>query len=208
MRIQYRHPRIYHFLISFLYPKSLLDCLRKEIGMGKKVFEVAAGYGRLSRYIDASNNYQGIDLNPIFVRYGKRRGVNLRLGDILDAASYTITHDVVLVVDVVHHLTEQKLQRLFDFVFRYAKEKVIIIEPSFIHIVGRWGFLGKILGWIFRFIDSDGFNTIQKWFTHGEYEELFINRFRSVYGRDFSFVYTTLGGHYFVTFERQTRGIT
>lgn len=63
MRFQYRHPRVYDFLIKFIYPKDLMDKFSDEVGKNQSVFDVAAGYGRVAKYIDSSNSYYGIDLN-------------------------------------------------------------------------------------------------------------------------------------------------
>ena len=84
MRFQYRHPRLYDLLIRLIYPHSLMSAFSVEVGKGQSVFEVAAGYGRIADFIDASNIYYGIDLNKIFVAYGLKKGRHLEGRDIFD----------------------------------------------------------------------------------------------------------------------------
>ena len=203
MRIQYRHPKLYDFLISFLYGRKLLEKFRQEVGKNHSVFDVAAGYERMVRFIDSSNRYVGIDRNEIFVNYGKRNKLQLKVRDIFDPTAYKQC-DVFIVVDVIHHLTTEKLQDLFDLIFRHVKEKVVIIEPSFVSFRRRYGILGKFLGWIFRIIDDDGFNKIIRWLDDEEYQHLFQSRFGSQYGKRFTMNYQKLDGHHLVTFTSPT----
>ena len=145
MRIQYRYPKLYQLLVhKLLYPKELWGRLREEIGENASVFDVGAGYGYASRFLYPSNTYYGIDLNERFVRYGRKRGANLQVRDIFDPTAYTQS-DVFLVIDVVHHFAIQKLEKLFDLIFRHTAKKVIVIDPAFVSIARRYGALGKIL---------------------------------------------------------------
>lgn len=201
MRIQYRYPKLYDFLISFLYPRDLLDRFQKEVGVNKTVFEIAAGYGRMSRFIHPSNKYYGIDLNKYFVNFGRKQGVNLDIKDIFDRKSYKKS-DVYVAVDIVHHLSAAKLRKLFDLVFAHTKKKVIVIEPSFVNLESRQGLFGKCADWIFRSIDYDGFNGIERWLSEEEYMLLFRNRFMSSYGSNFSLRHQLLGNHHVVTFSK------
>lgn len=199
MRFQYRHPKLYDFLIRFLYTRKLLEKFREEVGREQEVFEVAAGYGRMAGIIDFSNQYYGIDLNEIFVRYGRGKGIHLELKDIFDPAAYRQS-DVFVVVDILHHFSPEKLQKLFHLIFLHAKKKVIIMEPSFVNVAEKHGIIGRFLGWIFKIVDDDGFNKIEHWFTHEQYQELFQSRFGSQHGKNFQMKYQKIGGHYLVTF--------
>lgn len=199
MRFQYRHPRLYDFLIRFLYTKKLLQKFKYEVGKNQSVFEVAAGYGRMSKLIDSSNQYYGIDLNKIFVDYGRKNGINLEIENIFNSKAYKKS-DVFIIVDIIHHFSPEKLEKLFNIIFFYAEKKVIIMEPSFVSFTRRYGILGKFFGKIFRSIDDDGINRIEYWFTDEKYQDLFQSRFGSRYGKKFQIKYQKLGGHYLVTF--------
>ena len=201
MRIQYRHPKIYDFLISFIYPKKLMGEICKEVGKNHSVLDVASGYGRMSKFIDSSNPYSGIDINKEFIRHGQSMGLDLKLADIFDSASYKQS-DVILMIDVVHHLTSEKLKELFDIVFSYANKKVIVVEPAFTEIAPRYGLAGKVIGWFFRKMDDDGINKITHWFTRKEYEQMFKNHFNSEVGSKFLVSYRIVSNHHLVIFSR------
>lgn len=201
MRFQYKHPRIYDFLISFIYPKELLDKFSAEVGKNNSVFDIAAGYGRMSNFIDPSNSYYGIDLNKIFIDHGRKSGLNLEVKNIFDETSYKKS-DVFILVDVIHHLSRAKLQELFNLIFKYADKKVVVIEPAFVNLSSKYGTSGQIMDWFFRKMDDDGFNKINRWFTDEEYSELFDKKFDSQHGNDFSIRRQKVSNHYLVTFTR------
>ena len=188
--------------MRFLYPRQLTERFSREVGQNKSVFDVAAGYGRMSRFLDPSNIYYGIDLNNSFVEYGKKQGIHLEAKDIFDCHAYTPC-DIFVVVDIIHHLPLNRLSALFDLIFSHAKEKVIIIEPSFTSTATKYGIVGKLLGFIFCFIDDAGANSkVQKWLTNEEWKQLLEERFSSVRGKSFVATYEKVGGHHFATLIR------
>ena len=201
MGIHYRHPKLYNFLISFLYSKKLLKEFLKEVGEKHTIFDVAAGYGRMSKFIHPSNSYYGIDLNKKFVEYGRRQGINLVRKDILDFSAY-IKHDVFVVVDIIHHLTSENIKKLFGSIFVHAAKKVIIIEPAFLNFTDRHPVFGRCIDWLFKKIDDDGFNKITKWFSPREYEAMFKNHFDCYHANAFSVEYRRFGLHYLAVFTR------
>ena len=202
MRYQYKHPQIYDFLISFLYSDKLLEKFSETVGKNKTVFDIAAGYGRMSKFVDKSNLYYGIDLNKKFVEHGQKEGINLELKNIFDALVYKES-DVFVLVDLVHHLTKESLHKLFDLVFSHTKEKVIVIEPAFVNLYSRYGFWGRIVDWFFKKIDDDGINKITRWFTEEEYTRLFDNRFGCTLCHSFYLEINKIGKHYFAVFIKQ-----
>lgn len=175
--------------------------LRAEVGEGATVFDVGAGFGYAARFLHPSTQYYGIDRNEIFVRYSRKNGRDLELKDIFDKSSYKVS-DVFMLIDVVHHLSSGKLKVLFDLVFTHAKKKVIIIEPAFLSKYYKYGILGNFVGWIFRILDDDGFNTIKSWLSEEEYQKLFQSRFSSEYGTSFKMNHQEVGGHHFVVYTK------
>ena len=61
-----------------------MNAFSVEIGKHHSVFDVAAGYGRIAKFIDPSNSYQGIDLNEIFINHGRKQGLHLEVKNIFD----------------------------------------------------------------------------------------------------------------------------
>ena len=206
MRIQYRHPKLYDFLLRFLYPRQLTERFSREVGQNKSIFDVAAGYGRMSHFLDPSNTYYGIDLNSLFVEYGKKQGIQLERKDVLDPHAYTPC-DVFLAVDIIHHLPLNRLPGLFDLIFSHAREKVIIIDPAFTSVAAKYGVFGKLLGAIFRMVDDEGINSkVNKWLTEKEWKQLLEERFSSAHGKSFVATYEKVGGHHFATLIRTPTG--
>ncbi len=178
-----------------------MDKFRDEVGKNRTVFDVAAGYGRIAKFIDPSNSYYGIDLNEIFVNHGRKNGLNLEVRNIFDPDSYKL-NDVFVLVDVIHHLTKEQLERLFDLIFQHAGIKVVIIEPSFVNLALKYGIFGKLVDRFFKIMDYDGFNRINRWFTNEEYQKLFEQRFGSRYGEKFSVSQDIIANHYLVSFSK------
>lgn len=203
MRFQYKHPLFYDFFIRLIYPPHLTERISELVGRNKTIFEPAAGYGRMAQFLHASNKYSGIDLNPIFINFARNTHINVHKGNIFEEKNYPQS-DITLLVDVVHHLSPPKLQQLFENIFSHTKEKVIVVEPAFVNMTSRYGLLGKLLDLFLRWLDNDGFNKINRWFTDEEYEQLFASRFQSSKGFDFNFQHETIANHHIVTFSRTT----
>ncbi|MEK7510139.1 MAG: class I SAM-dependent methyltransferase [Patescibacteria group bacterium] len=205
MRIYYRYPKLYELIVTkLLYSKRLIERFREVVGKNQSVFEVAAGYGRVARFIDPSNVYRGIDLNEGFVHHGRELGLDLEVKDIFDPLAYR-TSDVCIAVDLIHHVPTEKLKPLFDLIFSHTGRKVVIMEASF-QPMKRYGILGTLIEWIFCMIDDDGINKMKRVRTDREYEQLFENRFGSKHGKDFDLAYEKIEGKHpyqLVTFTRK-----
>jgi SAM-dependent methyltransferase len=198
---QYSHPKLYDLAIRITQNKKILTEFNKQVGKNNSVFDIAAGYGRMSRYIDSSNSYSGIDLNEISLEYAEKHGYKVSKGNIFDPKAYT-KNDVLILVDVVHHIKPEKLTELFDLVFLNAKKRVIILEPSFVNLEKKYGIVGKYIDKALMKLDNDGINTIEKWFTELEYEDLLTNKFNSKYGKDFDVKVQRITPYYIVTYRK------
>ena len=144
IHLQYRYPKLYDFWIGFLHTKRLLQQLREEIGLNKNIFDIGAGYGRMASFISPSNVYYGIDLNEVWVRKGREKGISLEVKSFFDPAAYKKS-DIFLLIDIIHYLSHEELKKLFDLVFQYAQKKVIIMDPSFETQLQRFGIFKKFI---------------------------------------------------------------
>lgn len=199
--IQYRHPWIYSLFIPLIHRPPVVAAFRREVGKNKRVFDVAAGFGQMARYIHPSNAYGGIDLNQAYIDHARAHGLNIQSGSIFDPTKYE-PNDVSLVVDVVHHMPSDKLPELFDLIFEHAKEKVVILEPSFVNYEHRYGAVGRPIDWILKKLDSDGVNDIRRWLTEEEYRELFETKFNAKHGSGFTMRLERIHPYYLVTYTR------
>lgn len=169
----YKHPLLYDFGIRFLYFDGM-RIVKKLIGEKKSVFEAGCGYGRMQKYLDPSCSYSGIDLNEKFIEFGRKKNRNIKVGDVLDENLYRES-DVILLADILHHLTINDIKKLLAISVRHAREKIVIIEPVFVKIGSKNNFFSRIIAKFMAWLDADGFNEIEKWMSRAEYDELFAS---------------------------------
>ena len=169
--IFYMHPFLYEFGIRFLYFDGL-SILKDIIGKQKEVFEPACGYGRIKKFIYSCCKYSGIDLNERFIRYGRKKKRDIYVGNILDIRQYK-NSDVIILSDILHHLTIKDVKKLVSIAVQYAREKIVIVEPEFVTAAGKKNIFSRLLGKFMSVTDFDGINEIEKWLSKKEYESLF-----------------------------------
>ncbi len=202
MGLQYRFIWLYRLLVPIIHRKTVKNSFKKAVGKNVSVFEVACGFGQMADYLDSTTSYIGIDLNKKFVKYGQNRDRDLRLADIFDSTSYE-TSDVLTLVDIIHHMPENKLPDLFNIIFRFTKKRVVILEPAFVNLESRYGLFGKIIDWILKKLDSDGFNSIERWYSEAEYSELYNSRFGSKYADDYRLTVKKVWPYNLVIYSRK-----
>ena len=167
----FRNPWLYSLSIRLLHFDGFKK-IRDIIGKEKNVFEPACGFGRLQRYLYDSCSYSGIDLNEIFINFGKKRGLDIRIGNVLEESNY-IKSDIIILCDILHHLTKDKIQEVVSIAKKFAKEKVVIMEPAFVGLASGKGFFSRLAAKVFARVDFDGINNIEHWFTRQDYQKLF-----------------------------------
>jgi SAM-dependent methyltransferase len=167
----FRNPWLYSLSIRLLHFDGFKK-IRDIIGKEKNVFEPACGFGRLQRYLYDSCSYSGIDLNEIFINFGKKRGLDIRIGDVLEESNY-IKSDIIILCDILHHLTKDKIQEVVSIATKFAKEKIVIMEPAFVGLASGKGFFSRLAAKVFARVDFDGINNIEHWFTRQDYQKLF-----------------------------------
>lgn len=169
----YKSPRIYDTFIRLLYFDGL-KILKRLIGERRSVFEPACGYGRMKRYLDPSCSYSGIDLNKRFIDYARKKELDVQIGNIMDHSKYQQS-DVILLADILHHLNIKDMLKLVSIAAGYAKEKIVIIEPVFVHIGSKKNWFSRMIAKFMQFCDDDGYNHIERWLSRDEYNQLFKN---------------------------------
>jgi len=125
----YRHPMLYNFMLKLIHRKTLNNRYRhisKIIGKNKKVFELGCGTALLRGFLDRGCSYTGWDLNPKFVEYCRKRGINAKKMDIFDFDSYPKS-DVIIICDVLHHIFPRDGILLKNAMTK--TKNLIIVEP-------------------------------------------------------------------------------
>jgi hypothetical protein len=126
----------------------------------------------MQKYIDPSCKYSGIDLNKKFIEFGRKKNRNIKIGNVLDSKQYCKS-DVILLADILHHLTIKDIEKLLAISVQYAREKILIIEPVFVNIGSKNNIVSRGIAKFMVFMDSDGINEIEKWMSRDEYDALF-----------------------------------
>ena len=70
-------------------------------------------------------------------------------------------------------MTIKDIRKLISIVVRFAREKIVIVEPEFVTLAGRKNIFSRMLGKFMSIMDYDGINEIEKWLSKEEYESLF-----------------------------------
>ncbi|ODS43019.1 MAG: hypothetical protein MSIBF_07185 [Candidatus Altiarchaeales archaeon IMC4] len=125
----YCHPRIYNLTLRILHGRMLSKrycMISAEIGNNKSVLDVGCGTGLLSMSLEPSCTYMGIDLNEKFIEYAVKNGLNVKKGDILDPDNYPKYCDVIVLSDILHHVTPNH-EKLIEICKKRAS-RVIVCE--------------------------------------------------------------------------------
>ncbi len=127
--LMYNHPKVYDLILKFLHGSSLKDrykIISLEIGTNKKVIDVGCGTGKFAQFLDKTCEYNGIDLNEKFAEHAKNKGLNIKIGNLMDEKNYS-SCDVTVICDVLHHVVPND-KKLVE-ICRNVSKKTIICEP-------------------------------------------------------------------------------
>lgn len=118
-----------------IFPHGL-EKLRKEIGKNNSVLDL--GCGRNSPLQYCRHRYSlGVDLSEGYLRESKIKGIHSEymMADITKVYFEPGSFDVVLCAQVIEHITEEEVNKLFDKMEKWARHKIIVTTPN--------GFLSK-----------------------------------------------------------------
>jgi len=179
----YRHPKIYTIYLRCSYPfralSKRLKFISSIIGKQKTVLDAACGPAHLYEYLDRSNTYSGFDLNKTFIDYAnKKYSLSLEIKDVTDPKSFKKS-DVIVLLDILHHLDKDKRKKAVSNAFSNAKKIVIICEPFLPKFFRKKSFFSKVSAKVFEIFERDGFNhvTVEIGLFEEELENNLINFF-------------------------------
>ena len=184
----YRSGWLYNAITRRLYDQDKkFSTIARLIGEGpKSVLDLPCGTGYLMRFLNPLIEYEGVDLNPRFLKRIKRKELkkrNIKLKkivleqkDVFDFRFYEgKKKDVIVICDILHHVYPRHADLIK--IAQNMAQKVIVCEPFIIKpqeitardrilkIVIFFGkFLPKPLFKIvdFLFLDNDGINSFKK----------------------------------------------
>lgn len=109
-----------------------------EIPPGSNVVDLCCGDARIYGLLRRKGcHYVGLDINPKFVAWGQRKGVDVRLWDV--ERTDIPQADVVCIQSALYHFIPNQRQLLERMMAR-ARQRVIIAEP-----VDNWTQIGSAL---------------------------------------------------------------
>lgn len=139
----------------------------------KNVLDLGCGIGTMSTMFPRSS-YLGIDIDTQAVELAKKNYPEYKF-ETLDATSFDIKEkfDLVLIVGVLHHLSDKDVNKTLECISRCLKTngKIVIIEA--IPPLFKWNFIGYIL----RANDKGHFIRQTE-----EYKELIERKFKIIRG--------------------------
>ena len=128
----YWHPLIYKtglWLLHGRHLKKRYKYISKEIGKNKTVLEPGCGPGLIARHLDKTCKYTGFDIDPVFVKYAKKKGLNVYKGDAIKKKSYKKA-DVILICDFLHHIGRKDEKKVLKLCKQNAKKIIICEQPA------------------------------------------------------------------------------
>jgi len=132
-------------ILEFNYRGEKL-VIKKEIPWNVKVLDMGCGTGELCQEFPMAS-YSGIDVNPINIKYAKRRYPGYRFNE-MNATSLSFERwvfDVVLIAGVLHHCDQQVVTVILQEVDRVLKDdgKVVIWEDVLTR--KKYNFIGRMV---------------------------------------------------------------
>jgi hypothetical protein len=154
----YKSPFLYKLGLKFLHRENFskrYKYLANLVEKGDSVLEPACGPGILADFLPKDCFYYGFDLNEKFINYCFSRNLRVLLKNALDPESY-FPVDVVICVDLLHHLRPGERKLAIENCWQAAKKKLIICEPFLQKSQKEW--LNKLNKQWFEYIERDGTN--------------------------------------------------
>jgi SAM-dependent methyltransferase len=124
--------------------KKRTDTLRKWgcLQSNPSVLDIGCGIGQ---YADISNEkYLGVDLNERYIKYARKRhqksNQSFICTDVVTGLHENSKFDLVLMVDFLHHISNDNVASILTAATDLTKEHMVIFEPCpiQIHPVGKW----------------------------------------------------------------------
>ena len=129
--IWYWHPYLHRVATRLVHGRHYAARLRRVaalIGKDSSVLDLGCGTCALAQFLDPSVEYEGWDLNERFIRFGRRRGLKVKAKDCFEYRG-SPEADVIILSDILHHVSLVRRERLLTTAFRFARKKVVVVEP-------------------------------------------------------------------------------
>ena len=108
----------------------------------EKIIDIACGVGTFSTLVPGE--YTGIDINTNFINFAKRKyKKNFLVADASNLKMFNDkSFDKALLIDCIHHLSDDKVKKILQETCRITKNKILIIDVA---EQTKNNFIGKFL---------------------------------------------------------------
>jgi len=165
--LAYWHPVTYRFIEKILYGRSYrkhYEALSREIG-NLSLLELCCGDCQIVDYFKG-NAYQGLDINPRFVNYARKKGIKVSLQDVM--ISEIPEAECILIHNSLYQFYPQH-EKLIQKALESAQKKLVISEP----VINLASSKNRIVSFIAKRVTRVGEASSSKRFNRKEMEEIF-----------------------------------
>ena len=124
------------------------------------VLDVGCGSGHFCCITKGS--YVGLDFNEGLIKYAQRKrgapGRSFRCADVATLIGEQMSFDLVLLVDILHHLSDEQCDQLLREAGRVSDKHIVNFEPlrDQPHPIGRWRVNSDLGGFMRSSSELDG----------------------------------------------------
>jgi len=142
--------RVYCRIRFHIINSRFLETIEQHLQPNVRVLDLGCGFGLFSNYLashDTTREIHGIDLNTKRIEQAKTvanlldiRNTHFMVGN---AEDYTFDHapfDVVIMLDILHHLDRESAEELLEAAFKHLKPDGIIIIKD-VNVTPFWKML-------------------------------------------------------------------
>ena len=158
--LTYKFPFLYHYMLKIMHGKNLkkrYNFIADQIEENDFVLDLGCGTGLLADYLKGKR-YKGMDINNDFIKFAESKGHNVVNSDIFEFDKYPSSVDVVVLVDMLHHITPKEVE-LMERLAEMDVKKIIVSEP--VSTIQKKSFFYGVAKLIYRIIDDDGYNEMK-----------------------------------------------
>jgi len=170
--LAYWHPVTYRLIEKILYGRNYqrhYEALSREIG-DLNILELCCGDCQIVDCLKG-NTYQGLDINPRFVNYAKKKGINVSLQDVMVSEIPEV--ECIIIHNSLYQFYPHH-EKLIYKALESAQKKLIISEP----VINLASSKNRSISFIAKWITRVGNNSSSKRFNRKEMEEVF-NKFHA-----------------------------
>ncbi len=157
--IIYQSSILYRLMMQFIYGKDFIGrykSVAQNIDKGWSVLDLCCGDCYITRFLDKSISYEGMDFNDTFVRNAKAKGLVVEQCDLKKDFNPRRKFDCVIMMGSLHQFIPNE-DKIVETMKGIATKRVIISEPVKNIVTSN----NKIISFLARLISNPGDETVE-----------------------------------------------